>query len=637
MATRYLSVQRFIGTLVICFLVNFLTFSPALAGWGHGGRFNQGVSTPTPTPAPTPTPTPTPAPTPTPTPTAKPTPTPTPTPAPGHVSLDQSINTLLGDLLAANNPLPSLCAAGGTEPCLTKGVAILNAAGDGVTDDTAAFTAALVAGDVNVPGNKTYLIHGSIVMPSNRTLQCQPGAVLKSDNNSVSQTTIFNFSNTARSTVVGCTFQGIYVSGGSQPNYAILVTGGDSNLLMGNTFNNFPAASAVTLTGSTNANTVVLNDFEGNFDGGLKTVSSTHGLYHLNRSNGSLSPAIPVLPTAGGSALENDFAQMLDILQCGAPTGCTSASNGYQVISPDGGADDTALFQNALNAGNVVVNAGLYNTVGQIDIPANRNIICAPGVEIHDTHPKAPHLFVIGDNSAGGNNIIANCKITGTAQSTVGPWDYNGGQGGTGGYSDHIVITNHGGSSGGPKDIMLLGNEDYAGDGEDFEFYTPCGSTNSYCTDIANSGPMDIAVICNFLHHATQPSVHITGGQRIHVAFNRFEDTVADDEIDATLQYVSSDWSDNALSTLYGYLNVIDGSTVASGASCTGNSTNGGDDTRCFQRNWLITGISIAPHSGLSSALGSNTVSCTPSNGLKGHYMQNLTSNNGTIAFDCTP
>src|SRR5216684_169528 len=103
MATRYLSVQRFIGTLVICFLVNFLTFSPALAGWGHGGRFNQGVSTPTPTPAPTPTPTPTPAPTPTPTPTpaptptptptAKPTPTPTPTPtpAPGHVSLDQSI------------------------------------------------------------------------------------------------------------------------------------------------------------------------------------------------------------------------------------------------------------------------------------------------------------------------------------------------------------------------------------------------------------------------------------------------------------------------------------------------------------------------------------------------------------------
>src|SRR5216684_2542156 len=135
MATRYLSVQRFIGTLVICFLVNFLTFSPALAGWGHGGRFNQGVSTPTPTPAPTPTPTPTAKPT--------PTPTPTPTPAPGHVSLDQSINTLLGDLLAANNPLPSLCAAGGTEPCLTKGVAILNAAGDGVTDDTAAFTAAL--------------------------------------------------------------------------------------------------------------------------------------------------------------------------------------------------------------------------------------------------------------------------------------------------------------------------------------------------------------------------------------------------------------------------------------------------------------------------------------------------------------
>src|SRR5229473_2384061 len=82
MARRYLSGRSLIGLVGVFFAVNFLTFSPALAGWGRGGRFNGGVSTPTPTPSPTPTPTPTATPTPTPTPTATSTPTPTPTATP---------------------------------------------------------------------------------------------------------------------------------------------------------------------------------------------------------------------------------------------------------------------------------------------------------------------------------------------------------------------------------------------------------------------------------------------------------------------------------------------------------------------------------------------------------------------------
>ena len=72
MARRDLSVWSLIGVVAVFFTVNFLTFSPALAGWGRGGRFNGGVSTPTPTPSPTPTPALTP--TPTPTPAAAPTP-----------------------------------------------------------------------------------------------------------------------------------------------------------------------------------------------------------------------------------------------------------------------------------------------------------------------------------------------------------------------------------------------------------------------------------------------------------------------------------------------------------------------------------------------------------------------------------
>src|SRR5229473_48654 len=69
MARRYLSGRSLIGLVGVFFAVNFLTFSPALAGWVRGGRFNGGVSTPTPTPSPTSTPPSTPTPPPTPTPT----------------------------------------------------------------------------------------------------------------------------------------------------------------------------------------------------------------------------------------------------------------------------------------------------------------------------------------------------------------------------------------------------------------------------------------------------------------------------------------------------------------------------------------------------------------------------------------
>src|SRR5713101_61735 len=92
MARRYLSGRWLIGVLAISLTLNFLTFTPALAGWGRGGRFNGGVSTPspTPTPGPTPTPTPTPAPAPTPTPTPTPTATPAPSSTPTPVAgLDQ--------------------------------------------------------------------------------------------------------------------------------------------------------------------------------------------------------------------------------------------------------------------------------------------------------------------------------------------------------------------------------------------------------------------------------------------------------------------------------------------------------------------------------------------------------------------
>ena len=127
MARRYLSGRSLLSVVAAIFAINFLTFSPAIAGWGRGGRFNSGVSTPTPTPTPDPptptptataSPTPTPAPTPSPTPTATPTPTPTPTatpsPTPTHtptatptisVSSLTLVNADTNQPISAYNPL----------------------------------------------------------------------------------------------------------------------------------------------------------------------------------------------------------------------------------------------------------------------------------------------------------------------------------------------------------------------------------------------------------------------------------------------------------------------------------------------------------------------------------------------------
>ena len=209
---------------------------------------------------------------------------PRPTPTPGSGALDRNISTLIGDLRGSSNPLPSLCGASG-EPCRQGGSAGLSAAGDGTTDDTGAFQAALNAGDVNVPGGRTYRIHGTINVPSYRTLQCQAGAVLYSDNHGATQTAVLNFNNTSYSSVLGCTLAGSNSgpSGAMTPNYGILVSGGGENLFIGNSLMNFWSDAAMKLGGGANDNVVVGNAFESNAKYGLVTDQASHNLIVLNR------------------------------------------------------------------------------------------------------------------------------------------------------------------------------------------------------------------------------------------------------------------------------------------------------------------------------------------------------------------
>nr|WP_284504651.1 MULTISPECIES: glycosyl hydrolase family 28-related protein [unclassified Caballeronia] len=81
------------------------------------------------------------------------------------------------------------------------------AAGDGKTDDTKAFQAAIDAGDVLVPAGTYLLNHTVVVTASNRHLQCEPGVTLRKTirNNG----NMFNYEGPSTgNSLVGCNFVG---------------------------------------------------------------------------------------------------------------------------------------------------------------------------------------------------------------------------------------------------------------------------------------------------------------------------------------------------------------------------------------------------------------------------------------------
>jgi hypothetical protein len=197
-------------------------------------------------------------------------------------ALQRSVTTLIGNLLGM--PLPMLCAQAGQSCTGHGGSATLNAVGDGVTDDTAAFQNALDVGDIYVPA-KVYRIHGSINVPSYRTILCQPGAELYSDQHSARSTAILNFSNTNQSTVVGCILAGSNKSpsGTTTPNFGVLISNGNNNLFIGNTLANFWSDASFEITGGSSGNILVLNDFERTAKYGLRTDAATDTMIELNR------------------------------------------------------------------------------------------------------------------------------------------------------------------------------------------------------------------------------------------------------------------------------------------------------------------------------------------------------------------
>lgn len=160
------------------------------------------------------------------------------------------------------------------------------AMGDGVTDDTAAFQSALEAGDLLVLEG-TYLINGTIKVPSHRNVRCRPGANLHTTRHDGNESGVITFSGVSHSSVIGCTITGsntasVPVLDRDQWNYLIWVSSSHNIVIMGNTLKYSWANGALRFDAEGGSNTpstnilVTHNDFESNGYYGLVTISANH-------------------------------------------------------------------------------------------------------------------------------------------------------------------------------------------------------------------------------------------------------------------------------------------------------------------------------------------------------------------------
>jgi hypothetical protein len=194
--------------------------------------------------------------------------------------------------------LISLCSA----VCQSATADLLNprafgAAGDRVNDDTAAFQTAINAGDILIPSG-TYAIYGSIKVPDNRNIQCQPGAILLNPSHTGGNE-IFWWQGTENGSLVGCTLEGTNTT--SPPgydatrefNFLVLISAvngrGGNVIVKNNTFKNGWGNSELQLYGNDDTgpvhNVVVFNnEFDNCGYYGVAVVSAAYSYIAQNRA-----------------------------------------------------------------------------------------------------------------------------------------------------------------------------------------------------------------------------------------------------------------------------------------------------------------------------------------------------------------
>jgi parallel beta-helix repeat protein len=162
----------------------------------------------------------------------------------------------------------------------------------GTSDATSAFQAAIGHGDLHIPAG-TFLINGTVAVPSNRTIVCDTGAVLKETLVTSTGSAVFQWNGTTGGHLWGCTFRGPNAgingkptfTGGMEWNFFVLVDtingSGGGVTVQNNVFDGASANSAVQLygndaTGPVTGCTIDNNEFKHCGYYGVAVVSGTN-------------------------------------------------------------------------------------------------------------------------------------------------------------------------------------------------------------------------------------------------------------------------------------------------------------------------------------------------------------------------
>jgi hypothetical protein len=267
------------------------------------------------------------------------------------------------------------------------------AKGDGVSDDTAAFQAAVKAGDLLVPPG-TYLISSDIKVPSYRNVQCEPSANLYTSRHDGNESGVITFDGVSYSTVVGCTISGsntaaVPVLDGNQWNYLIWIRGASHDIVVtGNTLKHSWANSALHIDGNE----------------GSPNVPSTDILVDYNdfESNGYYGVAI--ISASKVEALHNRFVDSSCCAEANSPASDQSMYNvyAYNYMS--------SIHGNA--AGCSRCDSGVFFTGGES--PNNFNY---GTVQVHDNYITGPNTRLITNANPGtvppvykNNQCVNGCR-----------------------------------------------------------------------------------------------------------------------------------------------------------------------------------------------------------------------------------
>jgi hypothetical protein len=207
-----------------------------------------------------------------------------------------------GSILTSSATLPAPGVGAVPLPQLIHPVSPLSygAKGDGVTDDTAAFQAAVNADDVLIPPG-TYKISGQVLVPSNRNIQCQSlTTVLLNPQTHTGGNAIFFVKGSQNWSISNCTLQGTNTS--TPPGYdsvnewnflvevdAAVGSPNGNGLVTGNILKGSWANSALTVygndfTGPYSNITIAGNEFYNCGHYGISLISAVNSHISYNKA-----------------------------------------------------------------------------------------------------------------------------------------------------------------------------------------------------------------------------------------------------------------------------------------------------------------------------------------------------------------